>query len=55
MTRFISTIAIVILGVVAIGAVAPKIATVLHAVIPVILVLGVVVIGIRVCWWYTRR
>jgi hypothetical protein len=54
-TKFVLTIAVVILGVVAIGAIGPRIAAVLHALVPVILVAGVVAIGWRFASWYTRH
>lgn len=56
MTKFVSTIAVVILGVVAvIGAVGPRIAAVLHALVPVIGITGVTVAILRAVWWYTRH
>jgi hypothetical protein len=54
MTKLISTLAVVVLGLVAFGAVGPSIAAVLHAVVPVILVVGVVVAVLRLVWFYTR-
>lgn len=55
MTRFVSTIAIVVLGLVALGAVGPKIAAILSAAVPVIFALTVCVLVLRVVFWYTRR
>lgn len=54
MTKFVSTIAVVILGVVAIGAVGPRIAQVIGALVQLVLVVGVVVAVLRVVWFYTR-
>lgn len=54
MTKFVSTIAVVILGVVAIGAVGPRIAQIIGALVPLVLVVGVVVAVLRVVWFYTR-
>jgi hypothetical protein len=54
-TKFVSTIAVVILGVVAIGAVGPRIAAVLHALAPVIAITGVTAAILRAVWWYTRH
>jgi hypothetical protein len=55
MTKLVSTLAILILGLVALGAVGPRIAVILHALVPVILVTGVVAIGWRFASWYTRH
>jgi hypothetical protein len=55
-TKFVSTIAVVILGlVVAIGAVGPRIAAVLHALVPVIAITGVTAAILRAVWCYTRH
>lgn len=54
MTKFVTTTAVVILGLVALGAVGPRIAAVLHALVPVIAVTGVTVAMLRAMWWYTR-
>jgi uncharacterized membrane protein YdjX (TVP38/TMEM64 family) len=54
-TKLISTIALVILGLVALGAVGPKLAPVIAALVPLVLVVGVVVAVLRMTWWYTRR
>jgi hypothetical protein len=55
MTKLVSTLAIMILGLVALGAVGPRIAVILHALVPVILVSFIAVVGIRTIWWLTRR
>lgn len=52
MTRFVAT---VILGLIAIGVVGPRIAAVLHALVPVIVVAGIVAIGWRFASWYTSH
>jgi hypothetical protein len=54
MTKLVSTIAIVVLGLVALGAVGPKIAAILAALVPVILVGGIIVAVLRLVWFYTR-
>lgn len=54
MTKFISTIIVVILGLVAIGAVGPRIAAILNASVPVILVTAIAVAVLRILWFYTR-
>ncbi|MGD1056961.1 MAG: hypothetical protein ABR992_06040 [Solirubrobacteraceae bacterium] len=50
MTRLVSTLAVVILGVWALGAIAPRLAQVIGALVPLLLVVGV----LRLVWWYTR-
>jgi hypothetical protein len=55
MTKFVSTLAIVILGLVALGAVGPRIAQILGALVPVILVAAIAAAVLRVVWFYTRR
>jgi hypothetical protein len=45
----------VVLGLVALGAVGPRIAVMLGALVPVILVAGVVTAVLRIVFWYTRR
>jgi hypothetical protein len=53
-TKLISTLAIVVLGLVALGAVGPRIAQIIGALVPLVLVVGVVVAMLRVVWFYTR-
>lgn len=54
MTKLISTIVLVILGLVAIGTVGPSIATVIKAAAVLVLVVGVVAGALRIVWWRTR-
>lgn len=54
MTKLISTLAVVVLGLVALGAVGPRIAQIISALVPLVLVVGVVVAVLRVVWFYTR-
>jgi hypothetical protein len=54
MTKLISTLAVVVLGLVALGAVGPRIAVILNALVPLVLVVGVLVAVLRIVWWYTR-
>lgn len=54
MTKLISTLAIVVLGLVALGAVGPRIAQIMGALVPLVLVVGVVMAVLRVVWFYTR-
>ncbi|MGA2454865.1 MAG: hypothetical protein ABSG93_15225 [Solirubrobacteraceae bacterium] len=55
MTKLVSTVAIVVLGLVALGAVGPRIAQILGALVPVILVTAIAAAVLRVVWFYTRR
>jgi hypothetical protein len=55
MTKFVSTLAILILGLVALGAVGPRIAQILGALVPVILITAIAAAVLRVVWFYTRR
>lgn len=54
MTKLISTLVIIMLGLVALGAASHGIAQLLGALVPVILVVGVVVAVLRLVWFYTR-
>jgi hypothetical protein len=54
MTKLVSTLAILILGLVALGAVGPRIAQIINAMVPLVLVLGIVAAVLRAVWFYTR-
>ena len=54
MTKLVSTLAILILGLVALAAVGPRIAQILAALVPVILVSAIAAAVLRVVWFYTR-
>ncbi len=54
MTKLVSALTIVVLGLVALGAVGPRIAQIIGALVPLVLVVGVVVAVLRVVWFYTR-
>jgi Na+/alanine symporter len=54
-TKFVSTLAIVVLGLVALGAVGPRIAQIIDALVPLVAVAGIVLAVLRVAWFYTRR
>jgi hypothetical protein len=53
-TKLLSTLAIVILGLVALGAVGPRIAQLIGALVPLVLVIGIVAAVLRLVWWHTR-
>jgi hypothetical protein len=54
-TRLVTVLAVVILGLVALGAVGPSIAAILNALVPVILVASISAAVLRIIWVYTRR
>jgi hypothetical protein len=54
-TKLASTLAAVILGLAALGAVGPRIAAILNALVPVILVATISAGVLRAVWFYTRR
>ncbi len=54
MTKLISTLAVVVLGLVALGAVGPRIAEIINAMVPLVLVAGIVAAVLRAVWFYTR-
>lgn len=55
MTKLVSTLAVVILGLAALGAVGPRVAAILNALVPVILVTAISAAILRAVWFYTRR
>ena len=54
MTKLVSTLAVLILGLVALGAVGPRIAQIINAMVPLVLVVGIVAAVLRAVWFYTR-
>jgi len=54
-TKLVSTVAVVVLGLVALGAVGPRIAAILNALVPVILATAISATVLRAVWFYTRR
>jgi hypothetical protein len=55
MTKAVTTIVTVILVLLALAAVGPRIAQILGALVPVILVTAIAAAVLRVVWFYTRR
>jgi hypothetical protein len=55
MTKLVTTLAVVVLGLVALGAVGPRITQLMGALVPLVLVVGIVVAVLRLVWFYTRR
>ena len=54
MNKLISTLAVVVVGLVALGAVGPALARLAGALVPLVLVVGTVVAVLRLVWFYTR-
>jgi hypothetical protein len=55
MTKLISTLAIVVIGLVALAAVGPALAKLVTALVPLVLVVGIVAAALRLVWAYTKR
>lgn len=55
MTKLVTTVAVVVLGLVALGAVAPRMVQLLAALVPVILVVAISAAVLRLVWFHTRR
>ncbi len=55
MNRLISTLASVMVGLVVITAATPALTRLAHALLPLVLVVGVVAAGLRVVWAAARR
>ena len=54
MTKLVAALAFLIAGLVALGAVGPRIAQIIGALVPLVLVIGIVVAVLRAVWFYTR-
>jgi hypothetical protein len=54
MTKLHSTLLAVVVGLVALSAAGPTIAHLIHALVPLVLVVGVVSAILRLVWFYTR-
>jgi hypothetical protein len=54
-TKLVSTLAVVVLGLVALGAVGPRLAVMLNSLVPLVLVAAISTAVLRAVWWYTRR
>jgi hypothetical protein len=55
MTKLITTVIVVIFGLVAIGTVGTSIAAVIKAAAVLVLIVGVVTAVLRIVWWRTGR
>ena len=54
MTKFVTAVMVIVLGFVAVGAVGHSIAGIFNALVPLVLVVGVVAAALRIVWWRTR-
>ncbi len=54
MTKLGSVLLVVLVIVVALGAVGPRIAQIIGALVPLVLVVGIVTAILRAVWFYTR-
>lgn len=54
MTKFASTIIAVVLGLVVLSAVSPALARLADALVPLVIVVGIVAGALRWLWFYTR-
>jgi hypothetical protein len=54
-TKLVSALAVVILGLVALGAVGPRLAAIVNALVPLVLVGAISAAVLRAVWWYTRK
>ena len=55
MTKLLSTLAIMILGLAALAVASPALARLTSALVPLVLVVGVVAAVLRLVWFHTRR
>lgn len=54
MTKLLSTLVLVVVGLMMLSAAGPTIAHLVNALVPLVLVIGVVGAVLRVVWFYTR-
>jgi hypothetical protein len=54
-TKPISTLMVVVLGLIALGAVGPRLAVIVNSLVPLVLVATISAAVLRAVWWYTRR
>jgi hypothetical protein len=54
-TKLLSTLAIVVTGLVALAVIGPTLTRLIGALVPLVLVIGVVAAVLRIVWTYTRR
>jgi hypothetical protein len=54
MTRFFSTVLLIVVGLAALAAAGPALTRLIAALVPLVLVVGIVVAVLRLVWWHTR-
>jgi hypothetical protein len=54
MTKIVSTLLVVVVGLAAISAAGPTLTRLVGALVPLVLVVGVVIAVLRLVWFYTR-
>jgi hypothetical protein len=54
MTRLVSTLLVVVVGLAVLSAAGPTLARLVHALVPLVLAVGVVIAVLRLVWFYTR-
>jgi hypothetical protein len=54
-TKLLSTLAMVVMGLVALAVIGPTLTRLIGALVPLVLVVGVVAAFLRIVWTYTRR
>lgn len=55
MTKLLSTLAIVIVGLAALAVAGPVLTQLIHSLVPLVLASGIVAAVLRIVWTYTRR
>lgn len=54
MTKLTSTLALVVVGLVALGSIGPGLTRLVGALVPLVLVVGIVAAVLRLVWFHTR-
>lgn len=55
MSKLITLLVTLFAGAVTLAVITPVLVQLAQAVVPLVLVVGIVVVAVRVAWWYTRR
>lgn len=55
MSKLLPTVALVVFGVAVLAMVEPALARLVHALVPLVLVAGIVAAVLRLVWWHTRH
>jgi hypothetical protein len=54
MTKLLQTVGLVVVGLVTIAVASPAFTNLIHAIVPLIVTVGVVIVLLRIVWFYTR-